>query len=39
MLKLALGTGGKFTLTRHENLQLKISTSGWQGLFKPIKDQ
>ena len=38
ILKLALGTGGKFTLARHDALQLKISTSGWQGLFRPVSD-
>ena len=33
MLRLALGNGGKFTLTRPAPAQLHIATTGWSGLF------
>ena len=33
VLRLALGNGGKFTLTRPAPAQLRIATAGWSGLF------
>ena len=33
VLRLALGNGGKFTLTRSAPAQLHIATGGWSGLF------
>ena len=33
MLRLALGNGGKFTLTRPAPTRLHIATTGWSGLF------
>lgn len=35
MLRTALGNGGKFTLTRLGSEQLRIATSGWNGIFSP----
>ena len=35
VLRLALGNGGKFTLTRLASDQLRIATSGWSGTFSP----
>lgn len=34
-LRLALGRGGKFTLTRLAPEQLRIATTGWSGTFSP----
>jgi hypothetical protein len=34
-LRLALGRGGKFTLTRLASEQLRIATTGWSGTFSP----
>jgi len=33
LLKLAIGKGGKFSLVKINSHQLRIKTSGWQGLF------
>jgi hypothetical protein len=33
MLRLAIGRGGKFTLTRFGSEQLRIATRGWKGDF------
>jgi hypothetical protein len=33
LIKLAIGSGGKFSLQRIGPHQLRIKTSGWQGLF------
>ncbi len=33
MLRLAIGHGGKFTLTRFGSAQLRIATRGWKGDF------
>jgi len=33
LIKLAIGNGGKFSLQRIGPQQLRIKTSGWQGLF------
>jgi hypothetical protein len=33
MLRLAIGNGGKFTLTRFGPAQLRIATIGWKGDF------
>ena len=35
VLRLALGNGGKFTLTRLAADQLRIATGGWSGTFSP----
>ena len=35
MLRTALGNGGKFTLTRRGSEQLRIATTGWNGIFSP----
>ncbi len=35
VLRLALGNGGKFTLTRLAPDQLRIATAGWSGTFSP----
>ncbi|NMM26587.1 MAG: hypothetical protein HHJ12_04665 [Glaciimonas sp.] len=35
MLRYALKSGGKFTLTRLGSEQLRIATSGWSGIFSP----
>ncbi len=34
-LRYALGNGGKFTLTRVGEAQLRITTRGWNGVFSP----
>jgi hypothetical protein len=36
VLRLALGNGGKFILTRLDTGHLRIVTSGWSGIFAPI---
>ncbi len=33
LLRLAIGSGGKFTLTRIGPAKLRIATSGWKGDF------
>jgi hypothetical protein len=35
VLRYALGSGGKFTLTKLGSEQLRIATSGWSGMFSP----
>ncbi len=35
VLRISLGNGGKFTLTKLGPEQLKIATSGWSGTFAP----
>jgi hypothetical protein len=35
VLRISLGNGGKFTLTKLGAEQLKIATSGWSGMFAP----
>jgi hypothetical protein len=35
LLRLALGHGGKFTLTQRPSGQLHIATTGWEGTFLP----
>lgn len=37
MLRHALGSGGKFTLTQLGSGQLRIATSGWNGTFSSRK--
>lgn len=36
ILRYALGNGGKFTLTKLGSEQLRIATSGWNGIFSPM---
>jgi hypothetical protein len=36
VLRYALGNGGKFTLTKLGSDQLRIATSGWNGIFSPM---
>jgi hypothetical protein len=36
VLRLALGSGGKFTLSRLGPNQLRIVGGGWQGVFVPV---
>ena len=33
LIRMAIGGGGKFSLSRVEGDQLRIQTRGWQGLF------
>jgi hypothetical protein len=35
VLRYALGSGGKFTLTKVGSEQLRIATNGWSGMFSP----
>jgi hypothetical protein len=35
VMRISLGQGGKFTLTKLGPEQLKIATSGWSGIFSP----
>jgi hypothetical protein len=37
VLRYALGNGGKFTLTRIDASQLRVATTGWSGIFAPVK--
>jgi hypothetical protein len=39
VLHLALQDGGKFILTRIGTGQLRIATSGWNGVFSPLSEQ
>lgn len=36
ILRQALGSGGKFTLTKLGPEQLRIATNGWSGSFSPL---
>ena len=38
VLRYALGNGGKFTLTPIDAKQLQVTTTGWSGIFAPLKD-
>jgi hypothetical protein len=35
VLRYALGKGGKFTLTKIDDKQLRVATTGWSGVFAP----
>ncbi len=35
VLRYALGKGGKFTLTKIDDKQLRVATTGWSGIFAP----
>ena len=35
VMRISLGNGGKFTLSKIGPEQLKIATSGWSGIFAP----
>lgn len=37
VLRYALGNGGKFTLTKIGDNQLQVATTGWSGIFAPVK--
>jgi len=37
VLRYALGNGGKFTLTQLGDQQLQVATTGWSGLFSPVR--
>lgn len=36
VLRYALGNGGKFTLTQIGDKQLRVATTGWDGIFAPM---
>lgn len=38
VLRYALGNGGKFTLSQIDAKQLQVTTTGWSGIFVPLKD-
>jgi hypothetical protein len=38
ILRYALSNGGKFTLTRIGDKQLRVATTGWSGIFAPIEN-
>ena len=37
VLRYALGNGGKFTLAKTGDNQLQVASSGWSGIFAPMK--
>jgi hypothetical protein len=37
VLRYVLGNGGKFTLTKIGDKQLQVATTGWSGIFVPVK--
>lgn len=37
ILRYALGNGGKFTLTKVGEKQLRVATAGWSGIFAPME--
>ncbi|NCP39207.1 MAG: hypothetical protein GW848_01685 [Rhodoferax sp.] len=36
ILRYVLGSGGQFTLTRTGPQQMRVSTTGWSGMFVPV---
>ena len=38
VLRYVLSNGGKFTLTRIDDKQLRVATTGWSGIFVPVEN-
>jgi hypothetical protein len=38
VLRYALSNGGKFTLTKIGDKQLRVATTGWSGIFAPMEN-
>lgn len=38
VLRFALSNGGKFTLTKIGDKQLRVATTGWSGIFAPMEN-
>lgn len=38
ILRYALGNGGVFTLTRIDDKQMRVATTGWSGVFAAVKN-
>ena len=38
VLRYALGNGGVFTLTRINDKQMRVATTGWSGIFVAVKN-